>query len=196
MRTLVVQSSNTFLQRQQTFINLSTFEPPYSIVTLTICSSLRTSQINHQEFTHSLLTNNHINLTNGMRSTRSIVCSCLMGRPNTMTIIYNLLHLIRTIGNFLFQPKYLNFIVFVFQNLKFLFVIKQIHTFSTINLECRHHKFDTIMFFSEFEYIIYYVLCNLIYGKSLPWSGLAVSKNGHNAVVKQTWEQVFDWVLV
>ena len=92
MITLIIQSSDTFLECQQTFIDFRSLQPPLSVVTLTVSRSLRTSQVDQEEFSILLSVDTNADLTDGMASGRGVICSSLVSGPDRMTIVDDLLY--------------------------------------------------------------------------------------------------------
>ena len=196
MITLVIQSSDTFLERQQTFIDFRSLQPPLSVVTLTVSRSLRTSQVDQEEFSILLSVDTNADLTDGMASGRGVIRSSLVSGPDRMTIVDDLLYVWCWICVLLNQPKHLNLVVFILQNLKFIFIVEQIHTLSSINFKKGHVKSDSFFALWDLEDVIDSILCDCRHCESFTRSCLTVGKACHDAIVKQAREKVSDGVLV
>lgn len=182
-----VKRSNTLLQRKQTLVDFGTFKTPLPVITLTIGSSLRSSQIHEQHFSELSATLLHLYLANGVRPRRRIIGRRRMRRPHTMPILYYLLHLARRPGLLLLKTKDLNFIVLVFQNLQFFLMIQQIHALAAIYLKHANIKFDTLLIGSNLKYIIDCVLGDCIDSKGLARTGLPIGKASHDTILENYW---------
>jgi len=58
-----------------------------------------------------------------------------VGGSYAVPVVNNLLDIAGGVGESLLQPEDLDFIVFVFENLKLLLVVQQIHALSPVNFE-------------------------------------------------------------
>ena len=126
MRTLHVNSADTLLKSQETFVDFSTLYTPLPVVTLGVLSPLGASQIYQQELTKSLGTTCIFNRHTAyrMRSARCIICNCLVSSPDTMTEIDDIKHLLPGPCFLFFETLHLDALELVLQNLKLLLSVE------------------------------------------------------------------------
>lgn len=87
--------------------------------------------------------------------------------PHAVSILYYLLYFAGRACILFLEPKNLNFIVLVLQNLKFFLMIQQIHALATVDLKHANVKFYTLFICSNLENVIYCVFCDCIDCESL-----------------------------
>jgi len=107
-----------------------------------------------------------------------------MSSSYTASIIDNLLHITGWKCLFFFKTKNLDFVVFIFQNLEFLFVIKQVHTLATIDLEVWHEELDIVVSLGNLEYVIDCILGNAAHCESLSWTGLSIGEASYYTILE------------
>ena len=195
MPALCVKGSNAFFKRQETLVDLCTFHSPLPIVTLGICCSLRSRQVNKKQLSYwfSCAVFNFY-LANCVRSGWSVVRSCTVSSSLTVTEINDIVHFLRASSWSFGEARYLNFRLTIFLYLQLLFSVKQIHDFPTVNFEETHEEFTTL--WCDFEHILYSTLSSCSDCKCLSRSCLSICKQSHNALLEQIGKQVFDLVLV
>ena len=94
MGALHVYCTDAFLQSQKTLINLSSFNSSLSIVTLRVLCPFGASQIYKQKLSQSL-DSAHVldgHTADGVRSTPSVICNCLMRGSHTVSIVNDVEH--------------------------------------------------------------------------------------------------------
>ena len=195
MPALCVKGSYAFFKRQETLVDLCTFHSPLPIVTLGICRTLWSRQVNKKQLSYCLSSAIfHFYLTNCVRSGRSVVCSCTVSGSLAVTEINDIIHFLRASCWSFGEARYLNFRLAVFLYLQLLFAVKQIADFPTVNFEEAHEEFATLR--CNLEHVLYSTLSSCSDCKCLSRSCLSICKQSHNALLEQVGKQVFNLVLV
>lgn len=68
-----------------------------------------------------------------------------MSGSDAVSILNDLLDVCSREGFLLLESEYLNFIVFIFQDLDLLTIVEQINTFSSIDFKETHEKLNTLL---------------------------------------------------
>lgn len=146
-----------------------------SVVTLSVLSSFRTSQIYKKKFSNEFVwCVSHFNLTNSMRSTRSIICWCLMSRALLVSKSNQVNHLLGTFTGFFLKALHLNFALCVLHYSKFFLIVKEITDLSTINFEETDSKVGTT--WSYLEKFSARFLVNTVNGEGFSRTCLTIGK--------------------
>ena len=115
MPALCVQRPNTFFQCQKTLIDFCTLHTSLSIVTLSVCCTLWSRQIDKKQLSYRLpCTIFHLYLANSVRSRWRIVCSSAVSCSLTMSEINDIVHFFGTSCWSFGETRYLNFWLAIF----------------------------------------------------------------------------------
>ena len=187
---LLVDSSDTLFQTKQTFVNFSPFNLSIFRVFNAITGSLRSSQIDKQQFTALFDTFFlYLDLTNGVRSTGSVVAFCCMGRPYLIPLIYQFQYLFLRRDEVFSQAMNLYLLVFVFKNLKWLVIVQQIKNSTPINFVHRngHRKISLIILpvvNTALKQILHRQILQSLHSVCLSGASLTVGENSDCACVE------------